>query len=151
MNLNYFVEEFAKAVQSENIKSEHEGVMSVQMGDFELFFAHLEHRNVIMLHTSLAEHDESKETLANLLVMNNFFAQTHGVCLGIDGKIITAQQNIFVSNDENNPLTLEQFMEQCELFLLALPHIMEQLKKISDLSQSKDKQSVNLLNPTSLV
>ncbi len=150
MNLVFFVEEFAKAVQSETVKNEHEGVLSVHIGEFEVFFAHFENRNAIMLHASLDTHDGSNEALMRLLKMNNFFEKTYGVCLGIDGEVITAQQNIYISEHDSN-LELELFMEQCHLFLTASALIMEELKQDITKNNAQNDETGSILLPNNLI
>ncbi len=120
MNLVRYVEEFAKVANVDSIKNDFENVVSVQVDDFELFFAYNASLNAIMLHASVGMHDGSKESLACLLAMNNFFSETKGICLGIDGDVITAQQNIFVMHDEADALTTESFLQQCEAFMHGL-------------------------------
>ncbi len=151
MNIIYFVEEFAKAVQSDTIKNEHDAVSSVKIGDFELFFAYFEQRNTIMLHASIYEHDGSKEYLAHLLQMNNFFSKTHGICLGIDGNIVTAQLNVFMIDEEQSTKNLELFMAQSKLFLVNLPQILEYLKTDFEPDNNVETHNENILNPTLLV
>ncbi len=145
MNIIYFVEEFAKAVQSDTIKNEHDGVSSVKIGDFELFFAYFEQRHTIMLHASIYEHDGSKEYLAHLLQMNNFFSKTHGICLGIDGNIVTAQLNIFMFDEEQGTKNLEQFMNLSKLFLVSLPSILELLKTKFKSDKNMNTQDEHIL------
>ncbi len=118
MNFTHLIEEFAKIAKADSIKQEYENVVTVNLGEFELFFSYAEQQNNILLHAALGVHDENKETLACLLSMNTFFAQTKGICLGIDGTVITAQQNILLP-ENNAPINYEAFIKQCELFLEA--------------------------------
>ncbi len=148
MNLMNLVEELAKNMHIENVKSEYENVISMNLGDFEVFFSYMEQRKNIMLHASLAMHDESKQALSYLLSMNNFYAQTQGLCLGIDGKIITAQQNIFVSGNAHSPLSTELFLEQCEMFFVAISNILPFLNDPTQFQKAVDDAANNTSSTT---
>ncbi len=136
MNLMNLVEELAKNMHIESVKSEYENVISINLGEFEVFFSYMEQRKAIMIHASLGVHDESKQVLSYLLSMNNFYAQTQGLCLGIDGKVITAQQNIFVSANAHSPLSTELFLEQCEMFLTAVSNLLPFLNDSTQLQKA---------------
>ncbi len=120
MSFESLVDAFAKSVEVNSVNRCEEDVLSVNVGEFELFFSYLKVNQAVMLHASLAEHDNKKETLAYLLEMNTFFAKFQGLCLGIDDNIITVQQNIYIGAGEHKTIEPEIFLKQCETFLIGV-------------------------------
>ncbi len=148
MSFEYLIEEFANAVEAQSIKRVQEDMLSVLVGEFELFFSYHEANRIVMLHASLAEHDDKKETLAYLLEMNTFFAKYNGLCLGIDDNVITAQQNIYIGADEGTFIKSPVFLKQCETFLIGVSILLEYFNDTATFAQDvaeaqKDKKAKN--------
>ncbi len=127
MHLENYVQDFAKSVQSKVEASGHEGVLQVRVNNMELRFAYAEYRNSVVVHTRLDMHNDSKEALQCLLEMNNLYANTQGLCLGIEKNIITAQQNIYIDAKANENLTKELFLEQCHLFCASVFYVRSEI------------------------
>ncbi len=148
MNFSNLVDQFAKAIQAESARETHENVICVTLGEFEIFFSYLANKKTILLHASVATHDGSKQALAHLLAMNTYFAKTGGICLGIDGAVITAQQNIYIA--DANHVDTAQFIAQCEGFLSSLLMLITYLndrdKFNNDAQQTNNTQQANMPN-----
>ncbi len=120
MNLEYFVESLVKELGADAMAMENENMFSIHLGEYVFFIAYKAAHKSILLHASVGVHNNKPEALAYLLTMNTFFAKNHGVCLGIDDAVITAQQIIFVTDVENELTFMPSFMEQCSHFLKAI-------------------------------
>ncbi len=120
MNLEYFVENLTKELGADTMTMENENTFSIRLGEYDFFIAYRADLKGILLHASVGVHNNKPETLAYLLTMNTFFAKNHGVCLGIDDAVITAQQVIVVADIQDDPAFMPSFMDQCSLFLKAI-------------------------------